>query len=122
MDISTDYISSIADSALSESTAAKAKSLANANTEEDDKKLMEACKSFEQYFIEQIFKQGFDTVLRADDDMSASSKSLRGFYEDTLFKEVAACATQREDGLGLAKMMYEQMKREDARVKLGDDT
>ena len=117
MDISTDYISSIADSALSESTAAKAKSLANANTEEDDKKLMEACKSFEQ-----IFKQGFDTVLRADDDMSASSKSLRGFYEDTLFKEVAASAAQREDGLGLAKMMYEQMKREDARVKLGDDT
>lgn len=118
MDISTDYISSIANNALSESAASKASAISNADKAKDDKELMKACKSFEQYFIEQIFKQGFDTVLRADDDMSASSKSLRGFYEDNLFKEVASGAVEREDGLGLAKMMYEQMKRDEKNIKI----
>ncbi len=72
-----------------------------------DEELMEACKSFEAYFIEQAFK-GMEQAMLNDDDDSSSYLSM---FKDTLYQEYAEIATERGDGLGIAKALYEQMKR-----------
>ena len=111
MNISTDYITGIADNVLSDAAVKKASELGNAEkTAESDKELLEACKSFEQYFLEQIFKESQKTIMKDDSDMAASSKTLQGFYTDGLAEHIASASVE-QGGIGLTKMMYEQMKR-----------
>lgn len=74
-----------------------------------DEELMEACKSFEAYFVEQAFK-GMEKMIPKDDDES-SSTSYTDMFKDKLYQEYADAATERGDGLGIAQMLYEQMKR-----------
>lgn len=73
-----------------------------------DEELMEACKSFEAYFLEQAFK-GMEKMVPDNDDDSSSS--YLNMFKDTLYQEYAQAATERGDGIGIAKMLYEQMKR-----------
>ena len=113
-DISTNYVTSLLDNSISSAVVAKAKKAASEAESADknnDEELMAACKNFEEYFIEQILKEGFKTINRDDSDMSASSKSLLSYYEDGLAKEIASSATD-QGGYGLAKIMYEQLSRE----------
>ena len=74
-----------------------------------DEELMEACKSFEAYFLEQAFK-GMEKVIPENDDDS-SSASYVDMFKDTLYQEYADIATERGEGIGIAKALYEQMKR-----------
>lgn len=71
-----------------------------------DEELMEACKSFESYFLEQAFKGMEKMVPKSDEEDKYVS-----MFKDTLYKEYADSATQKGDGIGIAKMLYEQMKR-----------
>lgn len=73
-----------------------------------DEELMEACKSFEAYFIEQMFKGMEKTIPKSEED---SSTSYADMFKDTLYQEYAEIATDRGDGIGIAKALYEQMKR-----------
>ncbi len=73
-----------------------------------DEELMEACKSFEQYFIEQAFK-GMEKMIPDDDEDSGMTHL--DMFKDTLYEEYAKSATERGDGIGIAKQLYEQMKR-----------
>ncbi len=113
-DISTNYVTSMLDNSISSAAVANAKRAAadvtNAS-KEDDEELMNACKNFEEYFIEQILKEGFKTINRDTSGMAASSQSLLSYYEDGFAKEVASAATDH-GGYGLAQLMYEQMHRE----------
>ena len=68
---------------------------------------MEACKTFESYFIEQAIK-GMEKTIPDNDDSSASYLNM---FKDTLYQEYADIASERGDGIGIAKMLYEQMKR-----------
>ena len=72
-----------------------------------DEELMEACKTFESYFIEQAIK-GMEKTIPDNDDSSASYLNM---FKDTLYQEYADIASERGDGIGIAKMLYEQMKR-----------
>ncbi|MDE6314803.1 MAG: rod-binding protein [Lachnospiraceae bacterium] len=78
----------------------------NATSEE----LMEACKEFEQYFVEQIFKQMRKTIPQSEMTSSYSS-TLKDYVEDSLYQEYAKAVTEQGEGVGLAKTLYEQMKR-----------
>lgn len=73
-----------------------------------DEELMEACKSFEQYFIEQAFK-GMEKMIPKSEEQSSSK--YYDMFKDKLYQEYAEDITDRGDGLGIAKMLYEQMKR-----------
>ncbi len=75
-----------------------------------DDELMEACREFEAYFVEQVFKEMEKTADAWRDEENGSSSKYRQYAEDTLRTEYAASAS-KGDGLGLAKMLYEQMKR-----------
>lgn len=74
-----------------------------------DTELMEACKQFESYFIEQMFKEMAKTIPQAE-ETSSSTASLTDYYKDSMIQEIASSST-KQDNLGLAQMLFEQMKR-----------
>ncbi len=73
-----------------------------------DEELMDACKQFEAYFLEQMFKEMVKTIPRNED--SSSSTSMLDYFKDEMIQKVAADSTQ-QNSLGLAQMLYEQMRR-----------
>lgn len=74
-----------------------------------DEELMEVCKEFEAYFLEQVFKEMMKTIPQSEESDGANGRLVEFFKENTI-QELAAQSTEN-NGLGLAQMMYEQMKR-----------
>lgn len=79
-----------------------------ASATEDE--MMEVCKEFEAYFTEQVFKAMEKMVPEDDKDSSTSYLSM---FKDTLTQEYANLSAESNggEGLGIAQMLYEQMKR-----------
>ena len=75
-----------------------------------DDELMEVCKDFEAYFTEQLFKAMQKMVPESDDDVSASTKQLQDYYKEQMMQSYAEQSVEG-GGLGIAQMLYEQMKR-----------
>ena len=75
----------------------------------DDEQLMDACKQFESYFVEQMFKEMQKTVPETDYSFQ-STGTMVDYYKDNMLQELASISTE-SGGLGLAQMLYEQMKR-----------
>lgn len=73
-----------------------------------DGELMDACKEFEAYFVEQAFKAMQKMVPENEE---GSSSDYMEYFGDTLVQEYAKSATNQGDGFGIANMLYEQMKR-----------
>ncbi len=71
--------------------------------------LMDACKQFEAYFLEQMFQSMMDTIPK-NEEMSGSSSTLMDYYTDEMVQQLASDSTE-QNSLGLAQMLYEQMKR-----------
>lgn len=74
-----------------------------------DEELMEACKEFEAYFVELMFKEMMKTIPESELS-SGSNSTLVEYYKDELVKDVAK-QTSNQSNLGLAQTLYEQMKR-----------
>lgn len=75
-----------------------------------DEELMSVCKEFESYFVEQIFKEMRKSIPESEFTSSAT-KNQNDYYQDALYQEYAKSVSEQGDGLGLAQMLYEQMKR-----------
>lgn len=73
-----------------------------------DNELMDACKQFEAYFLEQVFKEMMKTVPK--EETSGSSSSLMDYYQDEMVQKLASTSTD-QNSLGLAQTLYEQMCR-----------
>lgn len=76
-----------------------------------DDEMMEVCKEFEAYFTEQVFKAMQKMV--PESDAGSSSTSYVSMFKDTLIQEYADLSSESNggEGLGIAQMLYEQMKR-----------
>lgn len=74
-----------------------------------DEELMNACKQFEAYFVEQVFK-GMEKTVPKSQFQSSSTSSLVDFYKENMIQELAAQSTETQS-IGLAQSMYEQMRR-----------
>lgn len=74
-----------------------------------DEELMNACKQFEAYFIEQVFK-GMEKTIPESQYSSSSTSTLVDYHKDNMIQELAAQSTET-NSIGLAQTMYEQMKR-----------
>lgn len=114
MSVSTidSYLSSYTDTyskASSKSSGLQDKLSGDLSKATDDE-LMSVCKEFEAYFTEQAFKAMQKMVSESEDKESNSGTSTLEMFKDNLIQEYASSATEGE-GLGLAKMLYEQMKR-----------
>ena len=75
-----------------------------------DKELMDACKQFEAYFLEQIFKQMYKSVEAINGESSDPQSSLVDFFRETTISDIASTSVDTQSN-GLAQMLYESMKR-----------
>lgn len=75
-----------------------------------DEELMEVCKEFEAYFLEQVFKEMEKTTTIFNEEESGSTSQLVDYFKDSTIAELAGESTD-QNSLGLAQMLYEQMKR-----------
>lgn len=75
-----------------------------------EEELMDVCKDFEAYFIEQMFKAMQKMVPESSQEMSSSTKQLQDYYKEQMTQSFAEQSTE-SGGLGIAQMLYEQMKR-----------
>lgn len=106
MSAMTDYVTDTAANASQvNSSALKSKDYTKATDEE----LMDACKEFEAYFLEQVFKEMWKSVPRQESD-SAATSTLTEYFQDEMIKELSADAVD-QNSTGLAQSLYEQMKR-----------
>lgn len=78
-------------------------------TKASDKEMMDACKQFEAYFVEQMFKSMIDTIPKSE-NTTAYTSNLMDYYTDEMVQKLATDSTET-GGLGLAQTLYEQMKR-----------
>ena len=115
MDISSLYGSSALDSTAytnaANQTASKIQNQVSGAdyTKATDDELMDACKQFEAYFLEQMFKEMMKTIPESE-DTSSSNSQLMDYYKDEMIQNIATESTET-NSLGLAQMLYEQMKR-----------
>ena len=108
----TSMLSSYTDSVKNNAAASQAEKAVDKSkdySKASDKELMDACKKFEAYFLEQCLKEMWKTVGTVESD-SAATNTLKDYYEESLISELATQSTENQ-GLGLAQMLYEQMKR-----------
>ncbi len=75
-----------------------------------DAELMDACKQFEAYFIEQMYK-GMMKTIPTNENTSNYTATMMDYYKDQMIQAVAEETTNQNGGFGLAQMLYEQMKR-----------
>lgn len=75
-----------------------------------EEELMDVCKDFEAYFVEQMFKAMQRMVPESEEDVSASTRQLKDYYKEQMTQSFAEQATEGE-GLGIAQILYDQMKR-----------
>lgn len=75
-----------------------------------EEELMDVCKDFEAYFIEQMFKAMQKMVPESEENVSASTKQLKDYYKEQMTQSYAEQASE-SGGLGIAQVLYEQMKR-----------
>ncbi|MCR4590689.1 MAG: rod-binding protein [Lachnospiraceae bacterium] len=108
--LGTDYASELATNALknAKDSELSKKDLSNASDEE----LMDACKQFEEYFVEQIFKSALkSTTLLSNDDSGATYlNTMKDYYRDQYSREMATEASKTGQ-IGLAQELYDQMKK-----------
>ncbi len=78
-------------------------------TNATDAELMDACKQFEAYFLEQMFKSMAATVPK-NEETTAYTSNLMDYYTDEMMQKLATDTTEN-NSLGLAQTLYEQMKR-----------
>ena len=88
-----------------------------------DAELMKACKQFEAYFIEQMYK-GMMKTIPQNEETSHYTSSMMDFYKDQMIQSMAEATSNQNGGFGLAQMLYEQMKRNFAvpEISAGNET
>lgn len=77
------------------------------NGNSSDEELMKACKSFESYLMEQVFKSMESTVDKSEEE---ENNDYLNQFGDMLYEKVAEDATDNQS-IGLAQMLYDSMKR-----------
>lgn len=79
-----------------------------------DEELMDVCKDFEAYFVEQMFKSMEKMVPKDEDEEESSSmSSMTDYFKDEMMSKYAEIAADSNggNGFGIAQTLYEQMKR-----------
>ena len=77
-----------------------------------DEELMNACKQFEEYFVEMALKEVFKTVdlFGMNESTSNAMSTSKDLMKDGMVQKFAEKITE-ESNLGLAQQLYESMKR-----------
>lgn len=107
------YMDSVSDTSSSTSELEKTLGSGDLSNASDDE-LMQVCKDFESYFIEQMFKSMEKMIPKdEDEDESSSMSSMTDYYKEEMMSKYTEYASESDGGkgLGIAQTLYEQMKR-----------
>lgn len=77
-------------------------------TQEDDA-LFDACKQFEAYLWEQVYKEMQKTVDLFGDDENGYASNMVDYFKDTVIQQISE-QTATQGSNSLAQMLYEQAK------------
>lgn len=94
-------------------------SVKRAENTTDDEELMKACKSFESYMVEQVMAK-MEEISHIDGVDSEKDNEYISMFKENFIKDKAELLTQNTD-LGIAKMLYESMKRNTAALVPSED-
>ena len=107
--------SAISEYAMQESKNASSialqKKLENTSAKSTDDELWQACKGFEAYFMEQIYKEMQKSVdALKPDDQDKSTSTLVDYFKNQTLQEICADSVDTQSN-GFAQMLYENLKR-----------
>lgn len=103
--IFSSYLTTQTENAVSSSkTSSLEGTLGKLSSDTDDETLMEACKGFETYLVEQVYKEMEKSVKEEEEENEYLS-----CFGDTLIEEYAK-ATTESGSLGLAQKLFESIK------------
>lgn len=79
--------------------------------EEINEELMDACKQFEAYMMEQVYK-GYENTVKvfSKDEEDHSMSTLVDYFKDITIQDITTTQSEKQS-TGLAQMLYENMKR-----------
>ena len=82
------------------------------NAAQTDEELMGACREFEAYFMEQVYKAMWKTVdvFSKDKTQDQSTGNLVEFFKGNTLQTFCKDTTKTQS-FGLAQMLYDSMKR-----------
>lgn len=106
----TDYMTD-ANGVNTENLQKQLENTAQAKETENDA-LLDACKQFEAYLWEQIYKEMEKTtkVFSDDEDGDAYASNMVDYFKDAVVQQISS-QTATEQSNSLAQMLYEQAKR-----------
>lgn len=83
----------------------------NVSDKSSDDELWEACKGFEAYFLEQMFKEMQKSVdSLKPDPQDRSTSTLVDFFKGETLQDICGTAVDTQSN-GFAQMLYENLKR-----------
>lgn len=106
--IGSDSLNSVSANYLPKSTkTSDLETTLNNTSSATDDELMDACKSFESYLLEQVYKGMEKTIMKNEEE---KENDYLAQFGDKLYEEYAEDTTEN-GSLGIAQMLYESMKR-----------
>lgn len=108
--LNTDYTNYVKQSSAATAKMDRIKNMDYTNA--TDEELMNACKQFEEYFVEMTLKEVFKTVdlFGMNESTSNAMSTSKDLMKDGMVQKFAEKITE-ESNLGLAQQLYESMKR-----------
>jgi flagellar protein FlgJ len=79
------------------------------STQKKDAQLEKACKDFESLFLNQLLQAMRKTIPKSKEDEAEEGGYQKEMYESMLDSELAK-SWSRSDGIGLANVLYQQLK------------
>lgn len=114
MSFSIDGISSMVDmtknNTAANSASALQKSANSISSETTEEELLEVCKDFTSYFVEEVLKEVKENMTMEEEDEDSSLKTLTDFHMDSTI-ELIADEVVDEVGESFTQQLFEQMKR-----------
>lgn len=82
-----------------------------------DDEMMNACKEFEAYMVEQVYKSMEKTIIKAEED----ENEYETYFGDMRIQQYAQSVVD-QGGIGLARQLYDAMKRNSGPTTLTEAT
>lgn len=112
MSISLDSMVSLVDNSATKNYNANKlqNSLKGVSSETTEDELLQVCKDFESYFVEEIIKEIKENMSPEEDEKDASLSTMTDYNMDFVVQKVADQVVD-EVGTNFTQQLYEQMKR-----------
>ncbi len=114
MSIAIGGISSFVDTTQTTAAMNQADKLSNSakgiSSETTEEELLQVCKDFTSYFVEEVMKEVKENMTLEDEEKDSSIQTLTDFHMDSTI-QVLADEVVDQVGESFTQQLYEQMKR-----------